>query len=395
MEQYEAYTHSSSYEEVPLYLFDRNFATNTNVSETERKFNLSDDYTVPTYFTTSTISSPSIEATTTTTTAREYKTDLFSILPEDIRPDYRWLIIGPLRSGSIFHLDPNQTHAWNACIKGRKKWIFYPPTVVPPGVYVSKDGSDVTVPLSTGEWLLSFWKYHLLNRPQLLSDSSINQRYGSFNYTKPLEVIVEEGELIFVPHGWWHMVVNLDNDCIALTQNYVSETNLVDCYEFLKDKSDQISGLRDCYNTDEFKQNFYQIFEEKLKSQYPNLYQEMIEKYSQRIQEKSNNSRQRKLNEIFSRKKQQKTQKIEENKVYVENGDDDCNQFLSDLRTQRRKRSNSNYSDDNTPTKQKIQSYGNSGNNNNNKSNSNSNASNSSNFDSNSNTFSFSFNFSE
>lgn len=52
------------------------------------------------------------------------------------------------------------------------------------------------------------------------------------------------------------MVVNIDNDCIALTQNYVSESNLVDCYEFLKDKPDQISGLRDFYNTNDFKQQF-------------------------------------------------------------------------------------------------------------------------------------------
>lgn len=95
--------------------------------------------------------------------------------------------------------------AWNACIKGRKKWIFYPPSISPPGVYVTDNGSDVTVPLSTGEWLLTFWfwKYHLLNRPSLPTQqtSSFNQRYVSFNYSKPLEIVVEEGELIYVPHG--------------------------------------------------------------------------------------------------------------------------------------------------------------------------------------------------
>ena len=51
---------------------------------------------------------------------------------------------GPARSGSIFHIDPNQTNAWNVCVKGRKKWIFYPPNQNPPGVVSSADGADVT-----------------------------------------------------------------------------------------------------------------------------------------------------------------------------------------------------------------------------------------------------------
>jgi hypothetical protein len=79
-----------------------------------------------------------------------YETDLFRVLGESQRPDYRWLVAGPARSGSLFHIDPNQTNAWNLCIRGRKKWIFYPPGVSPPGVECSVDGADVVVPISTG-----------------------------------------------------------------------------------------------------------------------------------------------------------------------------------------------------------------------------------------------------
>ena len=49
---------------------------------------------------------------------------------------------------------------------------------------------------------------------------------------------------MFVPHGYWHMVVNLDA-CVALTHKYVSTSNLSDCLQFLREKTDQISGLRD------------------------------------------------------------------------------------------------------------------------------------------------------
>ena len=86
-----------------------------------------------------------------------------------------------------------------------------------------------TVPLSTGEWLLSFWSAHLEAKKNLDPKS------------RPFEAIVEEGEIIFVPHGFWHMVLNLD-DCIAITQNYVSTSNLSDCLRFLREKPDQISG---------------------------------------------------------------------------------------------------------------------------------------------------------
>jgi hypothetical protein len=46
-----------------------------------------------------------------------------------------------------------------------------------------------TVPLSTGEWLLSFWQAHLEAKKNIDIKS------------RPFECIVEEGEMIFVPHG--------------------------------------------------------------------------------------------------------------------------------------------------------------------------------------------------
>lgn len=70
---------------------------------------------------------------------------------------YRWLIIGPSRSGSSFHVDPNSTSAWNAVITGKKKWVMYPPHVTPPGVHPSPDGADVAAPVSLVEWFFNFY----------------------------------------------------------------------------------------------------------------------------------------------------------------------------------------------------------------------------------------------
>jgi len=71
--------------------------------------------------------------------------------------------------------------------------------------------SDVLVPLSLGEWFQSFWTLHE------------QRRHTGPLEERPVECVVHAGELLFVPHGWWHCVLNLD-DSIAITHNYVSST---------------------------------------------------------------------------------------------------------------------------------------------------------------------------
>ncbi|GJN41043.1 hypothetical protein PR202_gn00367 [Eleusine coracana subsp. coracana] len=94
------------HDEDPLYIFDDKFG--------ESAPPLLEDYSVPYLF----------------------QEDFFGILDYDQRPAFRWLIIGPERSGASWHVDPGLTSAWNTLLCGRKRWAMYPPGRVPGGVTV-------------------------------------------------------------------------------------------------------------------------------------------------------------------------------------------------------------------------------------------------------------------
>lgn len=196
----------------PLYIFDKHFSQKAPA--------LAAQYSVPSYF----------------------SDDFFKLL-NDNRPDYRWLIIGPSRSGSSFHKDPNCTSAWNAVISGRKKWLLYPPDVIPPGIYPSVDEADVTAPVSVSEWFHNFYDRDHIVR------------------SKAVECVVEAGELIFVPMGWWHCVINLDT-CIAITQNYVGQSNLEHVINWLSKRPKQISGCATTEQAAFISQNFAKLVRE-------------------------------------------------------------------------------------------------------------------------------------
>jgi ribosomal protein L16 Arg81 hydroxylase len=58
-----------------------------------------------------------------------------------------------------------------------------------------------------------------------------------------LEGICQEGEILHVPSGWWHLAVNLETT-MAVTQNFVPRKHLSSALDFLKYKADQVSGFK-------------------------------------------------------------------------------------------------------------------------------------------------------
>ncbi|CAK4031376.1 F-box domain-containing [Lecanosticta acicola] len=215
---------NNSQEESPLYLFDRAFAEKMDLTVSADS-SKDADYWPPTC----------------------YGPDAFSVLGNQ-RPDHRWLIVGPDRSGSTFHKDPNATSAWNAVIRGSKYWIMFPssPSIPPPpGVYVSEDQSEVTSPLSIAEWLLGF-------------HAEARKTPGC------KEGICHEGEILYVPSGWYHLVLNLEAS-IAITQNLVPRNRVGAVLHFLRDQKQSISGFSDDV------EDPYGLFVERLREQDPEL----------------------------------------------------------------------------------------------------------------------------
>jgi hypothetical protein len=242
---YEEYCQSDSLEEGPVYLFDRTALEPGSILWKDYMYDL--QRTCPYW-------DPE---------RKDTFHDLFKVLGEGKRPDHTWLIVGPKRSGSVFHIDPNATHAWNATITGRKRWIFYPPGVTPPGVLPSANGDEVALPLSLGEWLLQFWDEHL--------------KRGKFapQNEKPIEFTAFPGDIVFVPHGYWHLVVNLDDRNVAITHNYCSQSNLKSVLKIIRDKNEQVSGCRD--RSESIKpEQLYDEFVQKLNDSYPDLLEEAL-----------------------------------------------------------------------------------------------------------------------
>lgn len=110
------------------------------------------------------------------------------------------LLIGPERSGTGWHIDPIGC-AWNALVHGKKRWVITAPGAVLP------HNNDLV------EWFVKW--------PELRAPDGW------------LDFIQRAGEVVYVPQGWGHAVVNIEFS-VALTGNVVRGSDAEECVEAIR-----------------------------------------------------------------------------------------------------------------------------------------------------------------
>jgi len=136
-----------------------------------------------------------------------FEHDLWSYVGDSRRPPHKWFLVGPERSGTTVHIDPLATSAWNTAVVGRKRWVIFPPETQMEVVKAKK----LYEKAEDDEAANYFMK--VLGR---LKEQ--NPDIVMYEFTQ------NPGETLFVPSGWWHAVLNLEDTC-AITQNFCSPWN--------------------------------------------------------------------------------------------------------------------------------------------------------------------------
>lgn len=124
--------------------------------------------------------------------------DLFQELGEEERPPYRWILMGPARSGTGLHIDPMGTHAWVTVVEGLKRWVLFPYGTDKESIGMK----EIQIPSAL--WFAEWYDRAMEAVPGVI------------------EVLQRPGETVYVPAGWPHLVLNLE-PTVAITHNYATE----------------------------------------------------------------------------------------------------------------------------------------------------------------------------
>lgn len=102
---------------------------------------------------------------------------------------YFWM--GPAGTVTVLHFDRAQN--LYAQLYGRKRWILFSP-----------DQSDRL------HWPAPDLREEMLQFSPVDAERPDLERFPRFAEAEPIEVILEAGELLFLPAGWWHQVRSLE-----------------------------------------------------------------------------------------------------------------------------------------------------------------------------------------
>jgi len=120
--------------------------------------------------------------------------------------EFTKLFISPKGAITRLHFDNGGAHAWLSQVRGRKLFVCYAPN----------DGPQLH-PFEGDEGLLNgSWIDPL--------DADVLKKWPKYATATPYISVVEEGETLVAPQGWWHYAVALDAS-ITVMRNFYTTSN--------------------------------------------------------------------------------------------------------------------------------------------------------------------------
>ncbi|KAG9137929.1 hypothetical protein Leryth_025621 [Lithospermum erythrorhizon] len=139
--------------------------------------------------------------------------------------DYRFVYMGAKGTWTPLHSDVFRSYSWSANVCGRKKWYF----------------------LSPSQHTFVFDRY-MKNSVYDIFEEVNEKIFPHFKKAIWWECTQEENEIIFVPSGWFHQVLNLD-DAISINHNWFNAYNLPWVWDLLlrdyKEAKEYIEDIKD------------------------------------------------------------------------------------------------------------------------------------------------------
>ncbi|CAH0368391.1 unnamed protein product [Pelagomonas calceolata] len=130
--------------------------------------------------------------------------------------DYHFVYLGAAGTRTKLHCDVVNSFSWSANVCGSKRWRFLPAAET--SLLRDVFGEDVAS-----------------------SFGPSSSEYPRRGKARPIEVVQQPGEAIFVPSGWYHDVENL-NDCLSVNCNWANASNLLWCGPRLVDEANAAPG---------------------------------------------------------------------------------------------------------------------------------------------------------
>ncbi|XP_067018397.1 2-oxoglutarate and iron-dependent oxygenase JMJD4-like isoform X3 [Acropora muricata] len=151
-----------------------------------------------------------------------------------------------------FHADVFRSYSWSANICGCKKWLLYPP------------GQEKYLTDRLGNLA-----YDILS-----DDMSDGKKFPDFDKARKLITVIQrEGEVIFVPSGWHHQVMNLE-DTISINHNWTNACGIFKMWKHVQSELKKVQqSIEDCKDME----NWHEQCQMILKASCGINYEEFIE----------------------------------------------------------------------------------------------------------------------